>query len=1030
MKITIFKRLFILLVVFLLFGYLSITSSQSDIFLRIGTEEGLAPGNVNDIVQDSLGFIWFGTESGLCRYDGYKFVTFVNDKEDSTSLSFNNIFSLLMDKNGIIWVGTLGGGLNKFDTKTEQFKRFLSNDSKTKSLSNNFIYKIFKDSKDAIWISTLGGGLNKFNPVSETFIRYRKNNSDQNSISSDMVSAIFEDSKNNLWIGTFDAGLNYFDPLTQKFTVYKKKSFSKKSLNHNQVMDIIQYSNDSLLIATFGGGINILNIQDLVFSNYENTMNFEFQTEHRNIRKLYDDGSNIWIGSYNGLYQYDKSQKKMNSFMYEHNNLFSINNSKIREIFEDESGIIWIGTIYGVNQYDVNRKKFEFHAFNSNENKFLGEKFSFPKNLVSSQIQWPIIDFNSSGNEGSIKYYGDKEINGFFKSEYSVNFYEDENKTLWIGDYDGLKYFDENELEFKYIEYFNDARFDLSNNFIKSFYFDSNGDFWTGTLGGGLTNYNKKTKKIKRYVHDESDINSISDSRVFQIFEDKNGDFWIGTYGGLNKFDREKEIFKRYLYDPNDITTISNDRIYSILETENGDLWVGTYQGLNRYNRNQDNFEHITTQDGIADNTIFGMLEDDENNIWLRTQKGISKFNPHKKIVKNYFKNDGLIGLESNSSMYYKNKEGKMFFGGMNGFNSFYPSDIIENKQFPKVVFTELAILDNIITVGSADFLPKSLNDIDELVISYKDKVIGIEFSALHFASPMKNKYAYMLEGFIDQWTFVDANHRVASFTNLSAGEYLLRVKASNNDGVWNEVGRSLKIIVTPPYWETWWFRSVAFLFLLFLIFLVYEIRLVRLVEVERTRARIARNLHDDVGGTLASIQYFVDAIRKGKNNSQMDKFLNLIMASSNDAQEKIRDIIWTVNPKEDGLTRFLVKFNRYASDLFDSHNIKYKINFPKIEVDKKIDMEKRQHFWLISKETITNIIKHSKCSNVEIDFELEGNILSYSIKDDGIGFNQDLTPLGDGLSNIAYRSEKLGANYNFETKEKKGFKFEISFKI
>ncbi len=223
------------------------------------------------------------------------------------------------------------------------------------------------------------------------------------------------------------------------------------------------------------------------------------------------------------------------------------------------------------------------------------------------------------------------------------------------------------------------------------------------------------------------------------------------------------------------------------------------------------------------------------------------------------------------------------------------------------------------------------------LVLSYKDKVFSIEFSALHFASPMKNKYAYMLEGFIDQWTFVDANHRVASFTNLSAGEYVLHVKASNNDGVWNEVGRSLKIIVTPPYWETWWFRLVAFAdHLLILIFIIYEVRLTRLVEIERTRARIARNLHDDVGGTLASIQYFVDAIRKNKNENHMNKFLDLIMASSNDAQEKIRDIIWTVNPKEDGLTRFLVKFNRHASDLLDSHNIKYKINFPKIEDGKK----------------------------------------------------------------------------------------------
>ena len=725
-----------------------------------------------------------------------------------------------------------------------------------------------------------------------------------------------------------------------------------------------------------------------------------------------------------------KKTKKMNKYIFEHDNLFSINNNKIREIFEDESGIIWIGTNYGVNQYDVNRKKFDFNAFNFNNNNFLGEKFNFPHNLVSSQIQWPIIDINSNGKERSIKYFGDREIKGFFKSKYSVNFYEDENKTLWMGDYDGLKYFDKNELEFKYIEYFSDEKSELSNNFIKNFYFDSKGDFWAGTLGGGLTHYSPRTKIIKRYVHDERNNNSISDSRVFQIFEDKNGDFWIGTYGGLNKFDREKEIFKRYLYNPNDISTISNDRIYSIYESDIGDLWIGTYQGLNRYEHIRDNFEHITTQEGIADNTIFGILEDNENNLWLRTQKGISKYDPQKKTAKNYFKNDGLNGLESNSSIYFKNKDGKMFFSGLNGFNSFYPAEIQENKLAPKIVFTELVILDNKIYVGNEEYLKKSLNDIDELILSYKDKIFSIEFSALHFASPMKNKYAYMLEGFIDQWTFVDANHRVASFTNLNAGEYVLHVKASNNDGIWNEVGRSLKIIVTPPYWETWWFRLVAFATLLILIFIVYEVRLARLVEIERTRARIARNLHDDVGGTLASIQYFVDAIRKNKNENHMNKFLDLIMASSNDAQEKIRDIIWTVNPKEDGLSRFLVKFNRHASDLLDSHNIKYKIHLPKIEDEKKIGMEKRQHLWCICKETITNIIRHSNCENVNIVFALDGNKLKYSIQDDGVGFNRSSTMPGDGLTNIAFRSEKLGASYSIDTEEKKGLKFEIIFNI
>lgn len=1004
--------------------------SQSEVFIRIGTEQGLAPGNVNDIVQDSNGFIWLGTESGLCRYDGYEFKTYTNNLADSNSLSYNNIFSLLMDDDGIIWVGTLGGGLNKFDTKTGKFVRYQSDKNNPKSISNDIVFKVFKDSNNKIWATTLGGGLNQFDPVTEEFKSYKFDKSDVSSISSNMASAIFEDSKKNLWIGTFDGGLNLFNSRDNTFSHFKNEPDDKNSINHNQVMDIIELNHDSLLIATFGGGINIFNTSSLEFTNHENKNEFEFQTEHRNIRKLYDDGDNFWIGSYNGLYQYTKKTKEITKFTFDQENPFSINNNKIREIFEDENGIIWIGTIYGVNKYDVNRKKFDFNPFSSDEDELFGKANYFPKSMASKSILWPSVEKSVAKQQRSIKYYVNGNLNENFKSKYSVNFYKDESNTLWIGDYDGLKYYDNKENEFKYIEFFNDAKSGLSNNFVKSFYFDSIGDFWAGTLGGGLTHLSKSTGVIKRYVHDEGDENSISDSRVIPIFEDDFGELWIGTYGGLNKFDREKEIFKWYKYSPNDITTISNDRIYSIYLSNLGELWVGTYQGLNKYIRKTDSFEHITIEDGLAGNTIYGILEDEENNLWIRTNKGISKYDPIRKIIRNYYRNDGFEGLESNSSIFIKNKSGKLYFSGLNGYNSFYPNDIKDNTIPPKVVFSKLKILDEVIEVGDENYLPKSLNEIDELILSYKDKVFSIEFSALHYAIPSKNKYAYMLEGFIDRWTFTDANHRVASFTNLSAGEYTLHVIASNNDGVWNETGRSLKIIITPPYWETWWFRLIAFAVLILLIFMVYEIRLTRLIEIERTRARIARNLHDDVGGTLASIQYFVDAIRKNKTEVHVNKFLDLIMASSNDAQEKIRDIIWTVNPKEDGLTRFLVKFNRHASDLLDSHDIKYKMNFPKVEIEKKIGMEKRQHIWCICKETITNIIRHSNCSNVNVVFTLEGNLLRYSIEDDGVGFNKSTTPAGDGLTNIAFRSEKLGATYKIDTEENKGFKFEICFEI
>ncbi len=994
-------------------------NSNPGIFTRIGINQGLATGNVNDIIQDSLGFIWLATESGLCRYDGYKFVLFQHQTNDTSSISYNHVFSLLEGENGIIWVGTLGGGLNKFDSKTEKFLRYTHDEFDTNSISNNNVYKVFEDSENTIWISTLGGGLNKFDKEFGKFKNFKHSQTDPTSISSNMVSDIYEDNKGRLWLGTYDKGLNLFNKKDGSFRHFVNDKDDIFSINNNQVMDILQYSDDELLIATFGGGVNLFNTKRRTFLNESNSKDFKFDIDHKNVRKLFNDGQNIWIGTYNGLFKFDLTSEKILKYSYSHNRLSSIDNNKIRGIFKDKSGVLWFGTTQGVNLLKPNRKNFEYTNYKDYNQDFIEKK----KPLLIPKIEgviWPHL--KNSEREYShkiIKYFGisfNPNINSFTTF---INFYYDENNILWMSDYNGLKYYDSSERTFKYIEYFAKGK----NDFVKSFFIDSKGNFWAGTLGGGLTYYNKETKILRKFIHSENDKTTICDSRVIPIMEDSNGIIWIGTYGGLNSFDPETEKFTSYMHEQNDNSSISNNRIYSIIESKNGDLWIGTYQGLNRYLRNENGFECFNSKNGFAGNSMYGILEDNNENLWIRTNEGISKFDPLKDEIKNYNTTDGLVEIESNLNICFKTNNGKMNFSGLNGFNIFDPEEIKDNTAIPQVVFTELRILDSLIKVGDPNYLQKSLNDIDELTLSYKDKIFSIEFAALHYVNPTKNKYAYMLEGFRNQWTFLEGNNRKATFTNLSAGDYVLHVKTSNNDGIWNETGRSLKIIVTPPYWETFWFRILVFIFILFIIFIAYEYRFQKIVAIERTRARIARNLHDDVGGTIAGIQYFINAIRKSSSEDEKDKFLNLIMASSNDAQEKIRDIIWTVNPKEDKLSKFFVRFNRYASDIFDSNNITYSIKFPKVDSEKELSMEKRQHLWCICKETVINSVKHSMCSHVNINFDLNDNTLLYSIEDDGIGFNKSKQTQGNGLTNISFRAEKLGAKCDVITEKNEGVK-------
>ena len=1004
-------------------------------FDRIAKEQGLIPGNVNDILQDSTGFIWMATENGLCRYDGYNFVYYKNEVNDAASLSYNHVFSLLKENGGIIWVGTLGGGLNKFDSRSGKFKRYLHDNNNPKSISSDIVYKVYKDSKKRIWVSTLGGGLNLFDPVNEIFTHFVHNQEDPNSISSNMVSAIYEDKARNIWFGTFDGGMNQFIEAKNNFVHYKNNPLDKNSLSHNQVMDFLEDSKGRFWVATFGGGIDLFDREKKKFTSVKSDLNFPIIPEHQNVRILFEDEESIWVGTYSGLFKFDKNTFAKTAIYSNPNDPKTINDNKIRSIFKDRTGVLWVGTIAGVNKYDSMKKKFHLVNFNENYRALLDNLYTIPSKYITEKILWagPGDSIISKSKNRKIKFFGEIDSENGFHTVLSSNFYLDEKNYLWVGSYNGIHYYNIRKNEFFNVQYADDGTASQGNNFVKWFYIDKKNCFWAGTLAGGLNFFDPEKKIFRRYSHFEENIKSLGDSRVVSVFEDSHGILWVGTYGGLDVYNRKDDTFKHYRVIPNDSTCISNDRIYNIFESKAGDLWIGTYQGLNRYNREKDNFEQYATTQGLGDNTIYSIQEDDKKNLWIRTNDGISKFDPVKKIFKNYNSKDGLPGMELNGNIYFKNNDGRIFVGSSNGLIYFYPDELMDNPYKPTIAFTKLSIMDQEVKMGEDSPLTKPLNELDEVVLSYKDKVFSIEFSALHYAIPSKNRYAYKLEGFFDKWVFVDANNRVAKFTNLNPGEYTLKVTASNNDGIWSDAERSLRIIITPPYWETWWFRIIAFILFLFVIFLFYEVRLNRLLGIERTRSRIARNLHDEVGGTLSSIQYFVRAVEKeivAKNSLDISKYLNLILESSADAQEKIKDLIWTVNPDEDGLGKFLIKFNRYASDLLDAKEINYNIELPTDTDNKTILMEKRQHLWCICKEVITNIIRHSQCKNVNIRLNYDGKKLELSIEDDGIGFNESEKGLSDGLRNIKNRAETLKAEYKLTTGINQGTRWVFSVKI
>jgi signal transduction histidine kinase/DNA-binding NarL/FixJ family response regulator/streptogramin lyase len=351
----------------------------------------------------------------------------------------------------------------------------------------------------------------------------------------------------------------------------------------------------------------------------------------------------------------------------------------------------------------------------------------------------------------------------------------------------------------------------LSHNIVRSLYVDNSGTLWIGTFGGGLNRFDSKTEDFVRYLHDPDNPSSLSDNTVMSIFEDSSGELWIATLGGLNRFVSNTEGFVQYTHDPNDQNSLSHNNAVSLYEDQEGVLWIGTNGGgLNKFDRQDERFIHYTEKDGLPSDTVMGITEDDQGFLWLSTSQGLSKFDPRLETFRNFDAYDGLQSNQFNFNSLYKSSSGELFFGGVDGFNVFYPVDIKDNPTIPPIVITGFQLANRPVEIGGDSVLQRSIVETDELILSHEDRVLSFEFAALNYLSPQKNRYRYKLEGFEEEWNEVGADRRFVTYTNLDPGEYVFRVTGSNNDGVWNEEGTSIKITVTPPWWATIWFRGAV----------------------------------------------------------------------------------------------------------------------------------------------------------------------------------------------------------------------------
>ncbi len=770
-------RVFILII---LLPALSHTQSQDLKFERISVEQGLSQSTIYDILQDSKGFMWFGTEDGLNKYDGYDFTIYKNNPNDSSSLSHNYVWSIYEDKSGVIWIGTWGGGLNKFDRETGKFIHYQHDPSNPNSLSDNLVMSICEDKYDVLWIGTMKGGFCKLERETGKFTQYQHNPDNTKSLSNNSIITIYTDKIGKLWIGTWGYGLNKFDPKTGKFIHYQHDPNNPNSLSSNVVVSIYEDRSGVLWIGTENSGLNKFDRETGQFTRYKHNPYNPNSLSNNAINSMYIDKSNVlWVGTFGGgLNKFD--QEKVQFTHYQQNPdspniLKNISVWSLNELRSGDMNILLIGTGKS-GLYIFNRETGQFTNYQNDPN-----------------------DSNSLSNN---------TVCTIFESTYGGS------SVIWIGTSAGLNRLDQKKGQFRHYLHDPADPYSISDNIVRSICEDKSGKIWVGTRYGGLNKLEPETGKFTHYQHDPNNPNSLSHNAVITIFEShhtRKGILWIGTYGGLNKLDQKTEQFTHYMHDPADPYSISNNNVRSIYEDQSGILWIGTYDGLNKFDELTGQFIHYTDEDGLPNNVINGILEDKYGNLWLGTNNGLSKFNPETKACRNYDVNDGLHSNEFNIEACLKSKDGKMFFGSVNGLNAFYPDSLKDNPHIPEIVITDFQIFnepveiikDELVENKDIFLLPKHISTTQEIELSYRENVFSFEFAALDYRSPQKNKYSYKMEGIDPDWVYTDASRRFASYTQLDPGEYIFRVKGSNNDGLWNEEGRSIKIIITPPWWRT-----------------------------------------------------------------------------------------------------------------------------------------------------------------------------------------------------------------------------------
>ncbi|MBL7700400.1 MAG: response regulator [Chitinophagaceae bacterium] len=815
-------------------------------FEHLTSNQGLSQSNVLCILQDSRGFMWFGTQDGLNKYDGYEVKVYRRDPSNASSLSNDYIRDITEDKFGNLWLATWGSGINKFDRKTEKFTSFQNNPNDLKSLFSNFINGMMTDHEGMIWLAS-ESGIAILDPGSNTFKGYQHKEGDSKSLASNLTSVILEDSRHNVWIGTSGEGLEMFDRKSNSFLHFKNIPGNKNSVAGNTISSLYEDTRGNIWIGTQGSGVSCFDPVKQTFKNYVAESNNKNSLVNNVVFSISEDHSgNIWIGSENGgISVFDPFSGTFQTYRQNTLDQNGLSSSSINKIYTDQKGNVWIGTYNaGINLVSRDITKFVHYRHRENEN-------SLSHNNVLSILEdsknrlWIATDGGGLNmldrKTGVFTHYKHQEGNAnSICGNYVLALAEDAGHNIWLGTWgNGVTVFNPDKKTYRHFRNDPANPNSLAGNNVWHIFRDHNNDMWIGTLEKGVSKYNHLSNQFTTYTQEE---NNLSSNNVMAITEDAFGDLWIGTDGaGVNLFDRKSGTFTSFVHDATK-NSLSNNGVNALYADKTGKLWIGTNEGLSCLDIHSKKFRNYHIADGLPNATIYGILEDDQSKLWLSTNKGLSQFDPLKNSFRNYEPSDGLQGNEFRQS-FCKSRSGALYFGGINGFNEFYPDSLKENPYDPPLVLTDFLISNKRVEIGSDSTgspLKQSITETSELTLPYNHNVISFQFASLNYTSSKRKKYSYMLEGFDHTWNEV-GGRRTAYYTNLDPGTYTFKVRGMDNQGKWSPKMATLKLIVTPPYYMTWWFRLIAAITVIFLGIAYYQYRLITIKKQKKALQKEVR---------------------------------------------------------------------------------------------------------------------------------------------------------------------------------------------